>query len=44
MNNRRIKALTLSVMFLAVGQILPFGTGQITTIGAMLLPMYPFYF
>lgn len=32
--------LTLSAMFLAIGLILPFFTGQIPTIGNMLLPMH----
>ncbi len=32
--------LTLSAMFLAIGLILPFFTGQIQTIGQMLLPMH----
>ena len=32
--------LTLSAMFLAVGLVLPFFTGQIPQIGNMLLPMH----
>lgn len=32
--------LTLSALFLAIGQILPFITGQIPQIGSMLLPMH----
>lgn len=32
--------LTLSAMFIAVGIVLPFLTGQIQTIGNMLLPMH----
>lgn len=34
------KKLTLSAMFLAIGLILPFFTGQIPQIGNMLLPMH----
>ena len=34
------KKLTLSAMFLALGLILPFFTGQIPQIGNMLLPMH----
>ena len=34
------KKLTLSAMFLAIGQILPFITGQIPEIGKMLCPMH----
>ncbi len=36
----RVKKLTLSAMFLAVGLIMPFLTGQIQQIGSMLLPMH----
>ena len=36
----KTKELTLSAMFLAIGQILPFITGQIPQIGAMLSPMH----
>lgn len=35
-----IKNLTLTAMFLALGLILPFFTGQIPQIGNMLLPMH----
>ncbi len=35
-----IKNLTLSAMFLAIGLVLPFLTGQIQVIGNMLLPMH----
>lgn len=35
-----IKNLTLSAMFLAIGIVLPFVTGQIPQIGNMLLPMH----
>ncbi|MBR2787620.1 MAG: ECF transporter S component [Erysipelotrichaceae bacterium] len=38
MNNT--KKLTLSAMFLAIGQILPFVKGQIPEIGKMLCPMH----
>lgn len=34
------KKLTLSALFLALGLVLPFVTGQIPQIGAMLLPMH----
>ena len=36
----QIQNLTLSAMFLAIGLILPFFTGQIPQIGSMLLPMH----
>lgn len=36
----RVKNLTLSAMFLALGLVLPFVTGQIPKIGNMLLPMH----
>lgn len=36
----RTKKLTLSAMFLTIGMILPFFTGQIPQIGSMLLPMH----
>lgn len=35
-----VKKLTLSAMFLALGMVLPFLTGQIPQIGNMLLPMH----
>lgn len=34
------KRITLSAMFLAIGMVLPFFTGQIQQIGSMLLPMH----
>ena len=34
------KKLTLSAMFMAIGMVLPFFTGQIQQIGNMLLPMH----
>lgn len=36
----KTKQMTLSAMFLAIGLILPFFTGQIQTIGNQLLPMH----
>lgn len=36
----RARTLTLSAMFLALTQVLPFLTGQIPQIGAMLCPMH----
>ena len=38
--NKSIKNLTFAAMFLAIGLILPFFTGQIPQIGRMLLPMH----
>ncbi|MBQ1258575.1 MAG: ECF transporter S component, partial [Clostridia bacterium] len=35
-----ILKLTLSAMFMAIGLVLPLLTGQIKTIGNMLLPMH----
>lgn len=40
MKQSRIKNLTLSAMFVALGLILPFLTGQIPQFGNMLLPMH----
>lgn len=41
MNNQEtIKNISLAAMFLALGLILPFFTGQIPNIGNMLLPMH----
>lgn len=40
MKNEQIKRLALSAMFLALGLALPFLTGQIPQIGAMLSPMH----
>ena len=37
---KRTQKLTLSAMFLAIGMVLPFFTGQIPKIGNMLLPMH----
>ena len=38
--NRNSKDLTLTAMFLALGLVLPFLTGQIPQIGNMLVPMH----
>jgi riboflavin transporter FmnP len=38
--SRGIKKLVLSAMFMAIGLVLPFITGQIQQIGSMLLPMH----
>lgn len=35
-----VRALVLSAMFLALGLVLPFFTGQIPQVGSMLLPMH----
>ena len=40
MNNRSLKKLTLSALFIAIGLILPMFTGEIPQIGNMLLPMH----
>lgn len=40
MKSNNIKKMTLSAMFLAIGLLLPFLTGQIPQIGSMLLPMH----
>ena len=40
MKKNNIQKLTLSAMFLALGLVLPFVTGQIREIGNMLLPMH----
>ena len=40
MNNKQIKCLVLSALFLALAYILPFFTGNIPHVGAMLLPMH----
>ncbi|MCM1055460.1 MAG: ECF transporter S component [Bacteroides sp.] len=37
---KSVKNLTLSAVFMAVGIILPFFTGQIPAVGSMLLPMH----
>ena len=38
--NKQLRTLTLSALFLALGLVLPFFTGQIPQIGSMLLPMH----
>lgn len=38
--SRHIKNTSLSAMFLALGILLPFVTGQIPAVGSMLLPMH----
>ena len=38
--HNHIKKLTVSALFLAIGYVLPFLTGQIPTVGNMLLPMH----
>lgn len=40
MVHKKTNRLTLSAMFLALGLVLPFFTGQIPQIGKMLLPMH----
>lgn len=40
MQRRSLSTLTQAAMFLAIGQILPFITGQIPEIGKMLSPMH----
>ena len=40
MKNSYIKNLALAAMFMALGLVLPFFTGQIPQIGKMLLPMH----
>lgn len=40
MKQKHLKNLILTAMFLAVGMVLPFLTGQIKAIGNMLLPMH----
>lgn len=40
MKNNQLKNLVLSAMFLAIGMVLPFLTGQLQQLGNMLLPMH----
>ena len=40
MKNKKLQNLVLSAMFLGLGLVLPFFTGQIQQIGNMLLPMH----
>ena len=37
---KALKKLSLSSMFLAIGLVLPFFTGQIPQVGSMMLPMH----
>gem|GEM_PF-6282963 len=39
-SHKQIKNLVLAAMFLAIGLLLPFLTGQLKTLGSMLLPMH----
>ena len=40
MNSTRLRKLTYSALYMAIALILPFVTGQIPEIGAMLCPMH----
>ena len=40
MKDKTIKNIALSAMLFAVGMVLPFITGQIPSVGKMLLPMH----
>ena len=40
MKHEKVKNLALAAMFLALGVVLPFFTGQIPEVGSMLLPMH----
>jgi len=40
MKSNNVKQLALSAMFVAIGLVLPFFTGQIPQIGKMMLPMH----
>lgn len=40
MKHQKLKKLILAAMFLAIGMVLPFLTGQMKEIGNMLLPMH----
>ena len=40
MHRNQIRRLTLTAMFIALGYLLPFLTGQIPQFGAMLSPMH----
>ena len=39
-HSKNIKNLVLSAMFIAIGIVLPFLTGQLQQIGNMMLPMH----
>ncbi len=40
MNNKRTLKITMAAMFMAIGMVLPFITGQIPDVANMLLPMH----
>ena len=40
MNHKFLKNMALAALFLAIGLVLPFFTGQIPAVGKMLLPMH----
>ena len=40
MKDKQINRFVLAAMFLAVGLVLPFFTGQIPQVGKLLLPMH----
>ncbi|MCR4594087.1 MAG: ECF transporter S component [Clostridiales bacterium] len=40
MNNKRTLKITMAAMFMAIGMVLPFITGQIPAVANMLLPMH----
>lgn len=40
MRNGKVKNMVLAAMFLGIGQVLPFVTGQIPQVGKMLSPMH----
>lgn len=40
MKNQKMKTMVLAAMFLCLGLVLPFLTGQIKVVGKMLLPMH----
>ena len=40
MNNQRTLKITMAAMFMAIGMVLPFITGQIPAVANMLLPMH----
>ena len=40
MKNKNVYNVVMSALFLAIGMVLPFFTGQIPQIGSMLLPMH----
>ena len=40
MKHTQIKQMILGALFVAIGLVLPFFTGQIPAVGRMLLPMH----